>query len=137
MVVQRGRISSAAANVVRIVQPARSRLQAPKHLKKAEVDMFNMFVSINPHLTPTDTPLLAIYSQMLIATQRFKPGSSECERALRSVIALGRALRLTARSATHPDKVARKRGRINDDLAAAMRDHRADEDDANSDSEED
>jgi hypothetical protein len=116
--VQRGR-KSAAANVVTLTATSTgSRLTAPPILRDDERSLFTKLAALNKHLTATDAPMLACYVQAISKTQRLARTKdvSAWERAARVAMAMSRQLRMTASSATHPDKLSRARRDANPTL---------------------
>lgn len=96
---QRGRKS--AANVVSLAPTAmRSKLTVPSVLTSTERKLYVELVTHNPHLTPTDVPLLTGYVQALALMQKLvkRADIAGWERAGRMALALARSLRLTQRS---------------------------------------
>src|SRR5690242_10457011 len=106
---QRGR-KSAAAKLVSLPKTSRSpRLKPAAPLSKSEQALFDELVSGNPHLRPTDSPLLAGFVRA--STNMLKRGVdvASWERSARVANQLARSLRLTPQSVYDPEKLGRRR----------------------------
>src|SRR5437660_10801258 len=107
---QRGRRSAANFSVVQPTTTSpRPRLTAPSMLSNGQRTLFADLAAANPHLTITDVPMLAAYCQAISKTLKLGRGKdiAAWEKVTRVAMALGRSLRLTASSATHPDTLSR------------------------------
>lgn len=106
---------SAASKVVRLAATGtRSRPTPPSCLTKAEASLFNEIALANRHLTVSDASILTSFVQATLLARRLGRSTREddvllWERVAKVQLALGRSLRLTVNSTTHPDKLGRAR----------------------------
>jgi hypothetical protein len=112
--VQRGRKSVSSTLVQLAPTDTGPRLTAPAILTKSEQTTFAELVQLNPHLVATDVPLLTSFVQATTMAHRLgrkhdDKTVAEWERCVRTMLALGRRLRLLPVNATHPDKLSRQR----------------------------
>ncbi len=105
------RKSSAAPFIPLPSTGSRSRLTAPEFLKTDERALFNELATLNAHLTPSDTAMLAAYCQAIGKTHRLarQKDIAPWEKCARVAMAMARSLRLTAISGTHPERLSRQR----------------------------
>ena len=110
--VQPGRRSPASLTVLPTASSgARPRLAPPAILTTGEQAVFNEMAAANPHLTPTDAPLLAGYVQALTKMHRLakRPDVGPWEKAARVAMSLGTKLRLTPQATQDPQALGRRR----------------------------
>jgi hypothetical protein len=103
--VQRGRKSVSSTLVQLAPTDTGPRLTAPAILTKSEQTTFAELVQLNPHLVATDVPLLTSFVQATTMAHRLgrkhdDKTVAEWERCVRTMLALGRSLRLLPVNAT-------------------------------------
>jgi hypothetical protein len=109
--IQRGRKSSNAKNIVALPTPSRPRLTAPKTLTAGERAIFNETAAQHPHLKPGDAMILAAFVQASVRSFKLakRNDTKAWEQAVRAMLALARSLRLTPISGTRAETLGRKR----------------------------
>jgi hypothetical protein len=118
MPVHRGR-----RNRFDLIQPhgnaARAALSPVVRLNQLERSIFNLTVTRNPHLRPADAVMLTAYARAAARVLRAKSeGDAVLEKRTRTMVLLGRSLRLTAASVTCPKRAGRMARDQSEDVAA-------------------
>ena len=130
---QPGRKSATEASVVRLATTGhRPKLSPPSSLTKDERSIFNLIVSENRHLTPTDMPMVAAFAQASVKVFELakKDDVQEWERACRIQAMYATKLRLTPQSTQDPQTLGRRR---KDYQPSPLDEFLANEDDADDD----
>jgi hypothetical protein len=96
-----------------IVRPASTGTSPPLtpvvRLGQLEQRIFNLTVTRHPHLKPCDTVLLTAYAKAAARALKLSGSPADLEKANRSMVLLGRALRLTPHAAVSTKVVGRMR----------------------------
>jgi hypothetical protein len=104
-----GRPSAASLTVVPIdASRTRPKLIPLKRLNIRQRQTFNLVCAENPHLRPTDAPLVTAYS-LVVARFLSVSDVGDMEKLSRTIMALARTLRLTPQSRCDPKTVGRAR----------------------------
>ena len=128
-----------AATVVRLrAKGGKPPLNPPSGLTKSEQSLFADLVAGNKHLVSTDLPILGCYTQSITRVMKLAKGGDikEYSEAIKAMLSLARACRLTAQSGMDARTAQRyRRGNEQDQAAAklfalnAKRSSECDEDD--------
>jgi hypothetical protein len=100
-------------------KPSSSRLTPPPSLTPDERQLFATLVAENKHLRGSDLPFLVSFCQATtrVAKQARDPDVLKWERETRTLMALGRTMRLTQQAMRDPKMVGRQ---VRNDTSKAM-----------------
>jgi|SRR5215510_7663939 len=107
---QRGRKSAASVVSLAATTSRPPLIPIGSRLTEDEQLIFDHTAKTNPHLKPSDSPMLALYAASIVRAMKARRRDDETfEKESRCALAIGRSLRVTPQSTVEPRSAARAR----------------------------